>query len=95
MENPNNQIESVAYQNIPNDMPNQSIRWLLCLPAEKFPWMQGKGTSGTENEHLLFLRVNGQTIIWRILRTILMRACVSIIFHMRRLENYMLKNNIK
>lgn len=25
MENPNNQIESVAYQNIPNDMPNQSI----------------------------------------------------------------------
>ena len=44
MENPNNQIESVAYQNIPNDMPNQSIRWLLCLPVEKFPWMQGKGT---------------------------------------------------
>lgn len=24
-------------------------RWLLCLPAEKFPWMQGKGTYAKNN----------------------------------------------
>lgn len=31
MENPNNQIESVAYQNIPNDMPNQFVGYCAYL----------------------------------------------------------------
>lgn len=31
MENPNNQIESVAYQNILNDMPNQFVGYCAYL----------------------------------------------------------------